>query len=183
MTMKWKQSCRAEDQEKRKKIKEEMLGLGPDHAAILEQLHTTKATTKERETNLEKSIREEARRLKDETRTDGDMKRKGHADRDLDNGWLMGQCQLLDLDSLAFHQGGLVMSNEMCELPLSYQSHMKGYEEVHVPRLMPKPLAPGEALVKISSLSEWAQPAFSGMSQLNRVQSKVYETAIFLSSE
>ncbi|KAK4338827.1 hypothetical protein RND71_040289 [Anisodus tanguticus] len=72
------------------------------------------------------------------------------------------------------------MANEKPKFSVSsYKSHMKGYEEVHVPRLMPKPLAPGEALVKISSLLEWAQPAFSGISQLNRVQSKVYETAIF----
>lgn len=48
--------ARAEDQENRKKIEEEMLGLGPDHVAILEQLHATRATAK-RQKNLEKSIR------------------------------------------------------------------------------------------------------------------------------
>ncbi|VFQ99826.1 unnamed protein product [Cuscuta campestris] len=170
--------ARAEDQESRKKIEEEMLGLGPEHAAILEQLHATRATAKERQNNLEKSIREEARRLRGESRTDGDLKIKGHADRDLDHGWLMGQRQLLDLDSLAAHQVGLVPKN--CQLPMtSVRSQMKGYEELHVPRLTPKPLAPGEALVKVSSLPEWAQPAFSGMTHLNRVQSKVYETALF----
>ncbi|MCD7466802.1 DExH-box ATP-dependent RNA helicase DExH12 [Datura stramonium] len=163
--------ARAEDQEKRKKIEEEMSGLGPDHAAILEQLHPTRATAKERQNYLEKSIGEEARRLKDETRADSDVKRKGHADRDLDNGWSMGQRQLLNLDSLAVCQAGLFKANGKGQLPeRSYKSHMKGYEEVHVQRLMPKPLAPGEALVKISSLPEWAQPAFSGMAQLNRVQ-------------
>ncbi|OIT02200.1 dexh-box atp-dependent rna helicase dexh12 [Nicotiana attenuata] len=164
----------AEDQAKRKKIEQEMLGLGPDHAAILEQLHATNgATAKEREKNLEKSIREEARRLiyKDET---------GGADaEDVDNGWLMGERQLLDLDSLAFPQSDLLMAHKKCEVPVgSYRNHKKGYEEVHVPALKPKPLAL-EELVKISSLPEWAQPAFSGMSQLNRVQSKVYETALF----
>ncbi|KAH0666758.1 hypothetical protein KY290_028931 [Solanum tuberosum] len=149
-----------------------MLGLGPDHAAILQQLHaTTKETVKERQKNLEKSFREEARRLKDASGADGE---------DLDNGWLMGHRSLLDLDSLAFHQGGLLMTNKNCELPAgSYRNHMKGYEEVHVPALKPKPLAPGEKLVNISSLPQWAQPAFTGMIQLNRVQSKVYETALF----
>ncbi|KAK4338828.1 hypothetical protein RND71_040290 [Anisodus tanguticus] len=67
--------ARAEDQEKRKKIEEEILGLGPNHAVILEQLHATRATAKERQNNLEKIIRAEARRLKDETIADGDVKR------------------------------------------------------------------------------------------------------------
>ncbi|MCE0481734.1 hypothetical protein HAX54_039729 [Datura stramonium] len=111
------------------------------------KLHPTRATAKERQNYLEKSIGEEARRLKDETRADSDVKRKGHADRDLDNGWSMGQRQLLNLDSLAVCQAGLFKANGKGQLPeRSYKSHMKGYEEVHVQRLMPKPLAPGEAL-------------------------------------
>ncbi|XAR59953.1 RNA helicase [Bertholletia excelsa] len=172
--------ARAEDQEKRKKIEEEMLETGPELAAILEQLHATRATAKERQKNLEKSIREEARRLKDETGVDGDRERRGLAERDTDSAWLKGQRQLLDLDNLAFHQGGLLMANKKCELPLgSYRNHKKGYEEVHVPALKPKPLASGEELIKISDMPEWAQPAFRGMTQLNRVQSRVYETALF----
>ncbi|GFY85643.1 U5 small nuclear ribonucleoprotein helicase [Actinidia rufa] len=145
--------ARAEDQEKRKKIEEEILGSGPELAAILEQLHATRATAKERQKNLEKSIRE---------------------------GGSQGQRQLLDLDNILFHQGGLLMANKKCELPLgSYRNHRKGYEEVHVPALKPKPIAPGEELIKISDMPEWAQPAFKGMAQLNRVQSKVYEPALF----
>lgn len=175
--------ARAEDQEERKKIEEEMLGMGPNLATILEQLHTTRASAKERQKNLEKSIREEARRLKDESSGDGDRDRerrgRGVTDRE-DSGWLKGQRQLLDLNSISFQQGGLLMANKKCELPLgSYRNHSKGYEEVHVPALKPKPLAPGEELVKTSSMPDWAQPAFKGMAQLNRVQSKVYETALF----
>ncbi|KAM7481884.1 hypothetical protein LguiB_006467 [Lonicera macranthoides] len=176
--------ARAEDQDERKKIEEEMMGLGPDLAAILEQLHATRATAKERQKNLEKSIREEARRLKDESGGDGDQDRdrdrRGLVDRDADNGWLKGQRQLLDLDSIAFNQGGLLMANKKCELPSgSYRNLNKGYEEVHVPALKPKPLAPGEELIKVSAMPDWAQPAFEGMTQLNRVQSRVYETALF----
>ncbi|XP_027106928.1 DExH-box ATP-dependent RNA helicase DExH12-like [Coffea arabica] len=172
--------ARAEDQEDRKKIEEEMMAQGPDHAAILEQLYATRATAKERQKNLEKSIREEARRLKDETGGDGQRERRGQGDRDADGGWLSGQRQLIDLDSLAFNQGGLLMANKRCELPEgSFRNQKKGYEEVHVPALKPKPLGPGEELVKISSIPDWAQPAFKGMTQLNRVQSKVYETALF----
>ncbi|KAK9269921.1 hypothetical protein L1049_025494 [Liquidambar formosana] len=172
--------ARAEDQEVRKKIEEEMMGLGPDLAAIVDQLHATRATAKERQKNLEKSIREEARRLKDESFGDGDRDRRGLVDRDADGGWLKGQRQLLDLENIAFHQGGLLMANKKCELPVgSFRNQSKGYEEVHVPFLKPKPFAPDEELIKISSMPDWAQPAFKGMSQLNRVQSKVYETALF----
>ncbi|XXG57569.1 hypothetical protein AAC387_Pa04g0019 [Persea americana] len=171
--------ARAEDQEQRKKIEEEMIGR--DLAAILEQLHATRATAKERQKNLEKSIREEAKRLKDESGGDGERDRDRRVvDREVDSGWLKGHRQLLDLDSLAFHQGGLLMANKKCELPQgSFRTNRKGYEEVHVPRLKPQPLAEGEELIKISVMPDWAQPAFEGMKQLNRVQSKVYETALF----
>ncbi|CAH9136752.1 unnamed protein product [Cuscuta epithymum] len=172
--------ARAEDQEMKKTIEEEMAGLGPDHTAILDQLHATRASAKERQKNLEKSIRDEARRLKDETSGDGDRRQRMISDRDGESGWLQGQRQLLDLESLAFNQGGLFMANKKCELPRgSFRNHKKGYEEVHVPYLKPKPLGENEKFVKISSMPEWARPAFKGMTQLNRIQSKVYETALF----
>ncbi|XP_068647248.1 DExH-box ATP-dependent RNA helicase DExH12-like [Aristolochia californica] len=172
--------ARAEDQEQRKKIEEEMTTAGPVLAAILEQLHATRATAKERQKNLERSIREEARRLKDESGSgDGERERRV-VEREGENGWLKGQRQLLDLDNIAFHQGGLLMANKKCELPPgSYRTSHKGYEEVHVPALKPKPLAPGEELIQISVMPDWAQPAFEGMKHLNRVQSKVYQTALF----
>jgi len=98
----------------------------------------------------------------------------------MENSWLKGQRQMLDLDNNSFHRGGLLMANKRRELPPgSYRTARKGYEEVHVPALKPKPLAEGEELVKISDMPHWAQSAFSGMKQLNRVQSKVYEIALF----
>ncbi|KAI8023821.1 DExH-box ATP-dependent RNA helicase DExH12 [Camellia lanceoleosa] len=116
--------ARAEDEEKRKKIEEEMLGSGPELAAILEQLHATRTTAKERQKNFEKSKREEACRLKDECGVDGDRERRGLADSDADSGWLKGQRLLHDLENLAFHQGGLLMANKKCELPLgSHRNH------------------------------------------------------------
>ncbi|ERN11506.1 hypothetical protein AMTRI_Chr03g43880 [Amborella trichopoda] len=169
--------ARAEDQKQRKSIEEEMMDGGPGLVAILEQLHATRATAKERQKNLEKSIRDEARRLKD----DGDRERRLERDGfPVENSWLKGQRHLLDLEILAFQKGGLLMANKKCELPPgSYRTPKKGYEEVHVPALKPKPMAPGEELIKIAVLPEWAQPAFSEMKQLNRVQSRVYETALF----
>lgn len=172
--------ARAEDQDERKKIEEEMVGLGPELASIVEQLHATRASAKERQKNLEKSIREEARRLKDESTGDGDIGRRALADRDAESGWLKGQRQLLDLDSLAFEQGGFFMAKKKCDLPDgSYRHLSKGYEEIHVPALKSKPIDSNEKFIKISAMPDWAQPAFKGMTQLNRVQSKVYETALF----
>jgi pre-mRNA-splicing helicase BRR2 len=172
---------RSKDQEERKQIEEEMMGSDPDLAGILEELHATRATAKERQKNLEKSIREEARWLKDEAGGDGDRGRRGLVDRDAESGWLKGQPQLLDLDSIAFEQGtGLLMANKKCDLPVgSFKHQKKGYEEVHVPALKPRAIPPNERFVKISEMPDWAQPAFEGMQQLNRVQSKVYETALF----
>jgi pre-mRNA-splicing helicase BRR2 len=171
--------ARAEDQEERNRIEEEMRGLGPELTAIVEQLHATRATAKEREENLQKSINEEARRLKDETGGDGGRGRRDVADRDSESGWVKGQRQMLDLESLAFDQGGLLMANKKCDLPPgSYRSHGKGYDEVHVPWVSKK-VDRNEKLVKITEMPDWAQPAFKGMQQLNRVQSKVYDTALF----
>ncbi|RID53701.1 hypothetical protein BRARA_G01078 [Brassica rapa] len=79
--------ARAEDQEERNRIEEEMRGLGLELAAIVDQLHATRATAKEREENLQKSINEEARRLRDETVGDGGRGRRDVADRDLESGW------------------------------------------------------------------------------------------------
>lgn len=39
---------------------------------------------------------------------------------------------------------------------------MKGYEEVKVPAVRPAAPPPGEELVKISDMEEWAQLPFAG---------------------
>ncbi|KAH9312220.1 hypothetical protein KI387_027255, partial [Taxus chinensis] len=111
---------------------------------------------------------------------DGERGREWRGDREMENSWLKGQRQMLDLDSISFHQGGLLMAKKRCELPPgSFRTTSKGYEEVHVPALKQKPLAEGEELVKISDMPDWAEHAFRGMKQLSRVQSRVYETALF----
>ena len=87
---------------------------------------------------------------------------------------------LVNLESLAFTAGGHLMSNKRVELPdKSWRSQKKGYEEVHVPALKATPLAPGEVEVPITDLPPWAQPAFKGMTKLNRVQSRLYGAALF----
>ncbi|KAK1605427.1 hypothetical protein QYE76_029100 [Lolium multiflorum] len=172
--------ARAEDEEQRKKIAEEMMS-NLRLAPILEQLHAPRGSVKDRQKNLGRSIRDEARRLLNNgsAGTDGVMD-SSPVDRYIESGWFKGQRQQLDLDNLSFLQGSLLMSNKKCELPPgSFRIQQKGYEEVHVPALRAMPYESSEKIVKISEMPEWAQPAFAGMTQLNRVQSKVYDTALF----
>ena len=55
----------------------------------------------------------------------------------------------------------------------------KGYEEVKVPPAKGGGLKPGEVLVDIAELPDWAQLAFEGYKSLNRIQSKIYPAAFF----
>jgi pre-mRNA-splicing helicase BRR2 len=87
---------------------------------------------------------------------------------------------MLDLEDLSFAQGGHFMANKKCELPEgSFRAPKKGYEEVHVPAVKNITLAPGERLIAIAELPAWAQPAFAGMKTLNRIQSRVCDTALY----
>lgn len=83
----------------------------------------------------------------------------------------------VDLEGMAFSQGGHLMSNKKCKLPEgSFKRAKKGYEEIHVPAPKRPNLAASD-LVPISELPSWAQEGFKGMKNLNRVQSKLYPTA------
>jgi len=54
----------------------------------------------------------------------------------------------------------------------------KGYEEIRVPAPRDKlPPDSEEPLVPVSALPPWAQPAFAGMSSLNRIQSRIFPAA------
>lgn len=60
----------------------------------------------------------------------------------------MAPRQLLDLEDLAFTQGSHFMANKRCQLPDgSFRKQRKGYEEVHVPALKPKPFGDDEVCV------------------------------------
>lgn len=60
----------------------------------------------------------------------------------------------------------------------SFRKQRKGYEEVHVPPLKPRPFDADEILIPIDKLPTYAQPAFEGFKTLNRIQSKIYKTAL-----
>ena len=85
--------------------------------------------------------------------------------------------KMLDLEGMAFSQGGHLMSNKKCRLPDgSFKRSKKGYEEIHVPAPKSRPVGPGE-LVPIEDLPIWAREAFGSNKTLNRVQSKLYPIA------
>ncbi|KAL6751574.1 RNA helicase, activating signal cointegrator 1 [Haematococcus lacustris] len=190
---------RAQDDEERSRIETEMAG-SQECAAILDALRATRTSARERQNAMERTIREEARRLRGEggtgpavvdEATDAasaeDMSHEG-TDRPGRRGPAVKEAaqvaarQVVDLESLAFNQGGHFKSNKTTNLPEgSFRSNKKGYDEVHVPALKPKPFAAGEKLVAISSLPEWMQPAFANMKELNRVQSRVCESALYSS--
>jgi pre-mRNA-splicing helicase BRR2 len=82
----------------------------------------------------------------------------------------------VDLDSMAFNQGGHLMSNKKCKLPDgSFKRAKKGYEEIHVPAPKQKPTTESD-FVPISAPPAWAREAFT-VPKLNRVQSKVFPVA------
>jgi pre-mRNA-splicing helicase BRR2 len=97
----------------------------------------------------------------------------------LPSGSVVQPQRIIDLESMAFAQGGHLMSNKKCKLPEgSFKRSKKGYEEIHVPRPKQRPAAEENELIPVSSLPDWARAAFGPKTtHLNRVQSKVYPVA------
>uniref|UniRef100_A0AAY4EQZ5 Helicase ATP-binding domain-containing protein n=1 Tax=Denticeps clupeoides TaxID=299321 RepID=A0AAY4EQZ5_9TELE len=105
----------------------------PDLSKVLYQLQETEKEDIIRE---ERSRRERARK----NRVDNDLEAM-----DIDHGESVAPRQMLDLEDLAFTQGSHFMANKRCQLPDgSFRKQRKGYEEVHVPALKPKPFADDE---------------------------------------
>ncbi|KAG5281442.1 hypothetical protein AALO_G00072250 [Alosa alosa] len=127
------------------------------------------------ETEKEDIIREERSRR--------ERVRKSRVDdmesMDVDHGQSVAPRQLLDLEDLTFTQGSHFMANKRCQLPDgSFRKQRKGYEEVHVPALKPKPFGEDEVLVNIEKIPKYSQAAFEGFKSLNRIQSKLFKTAM-----
>lgn len=96
----------------------------PATAAILAALHATRTSARDRQTAMERSIREEARRLRqaeggeaqDGEEAADDGRRAAPAAAAAAGGAAAGRA-VVDLDGLAFAQGGHFMSNKGCTLP------------------------------------------------------------------
>ncbi|XP_075100776.1 DExH-box ATP-dependent RNA helicase DExH14 [Nicotiana tabacum] len=56
------------------------------------------------------------------------------------------------------------------------RKHYKGYEEVIIPPTPTASMKPGERLIEIKELDDFAQTAFHGYKSLNRIQSRIYHT-------
>ncbi|CAN6469997.1 unnamed protein product [Victoria cruziana] len=57
------------------------------------------------------------------------------------------------------------------------RSYCKGYEEVMIPPSPTAHMKPGERLIEISELDDFAQAAFHGYKTLNRIQSHIFQAA------
>lgn len=107
-------------------------------------------------------------------------KRKEMIDDDpMEGSQMVGSRKVLDLEDLVFAQGSHFMANKKCQLPDgSFRKQRKGYEEVHVPALKPKPFDEKEELIPIEKLPKYAQPVFTGYKTLNRIQSRLWKAAL-----
>lgn len=186
----------AQDDKERALIEQEMLAddsLNGEGSDILQQLSTTASADswmQDRIGAMETTSRAEANKLRklqqkeigngvQDSGDDVEMKAETSS-----SGPKKIPQHYIDVESLAFQDGGHLMSNKECRLPEgTWRAQKKGYEEVHVPAVRTKVAAEEEkARIKISTLPTWAQGAFKNMESLNRVQSKMFPAA-FESSE
>ncbi|XP_063632307.1 U5 small nuclear ribonucleoprotein 200 kDa helicase [Cydia splendana] len=115
----------------------------------------------------------------DESAQQSEAPRKRHKAEAAGSGQAAGNRQMLQLEELVFAAGAHFMANKRCQLPPgSFRKQRKGYEEVHVPALKPKPFDEGETLLPVESLPKYVQPAFEGFKTLNRIQSRISKAAL-----
>ncbi|VDK71756.1 unnamed protein product, partial [Onchocerca ochengi] len=159
----------AQEGKERENIEKEMLSR-PELHHILAELHETEsADTVEAEREKRARVQQQRRIAEAEG---------GNDEGTAVGNWLQSR-KVLDLNDLAFSQGSHLMSNKRCHLPDgSYRKQKKSYEEVHVPALKPKLFEENEKLVAITDLPKYAQPAFEGFKTLNRIQSRLCDSAL-----
>lgn len=151
----------------RKRIRDAMND-DPNLAKILRQLDTGKVDDDKMNGSESQAARAARKREAD-----------AHEGTEGKGGQVEGSRVLLDLEDLIFSQGSHFMSSKRCQLPEgSFRKQRKGYEEVHVPALKPKPFAADEKLVPIEDLPKYAQPAFKDFKTLNRIQSRLHAAAL-----
>lgn len=176
----------AQNDEEKESVKNEMLsdpsGRGERIFLELSQKASADSWTQDRIGEFALKARREARLLNrnhelDENDADGDNEMALFAGKDSDIVPLEEK-RVLDMEFLKFKDGAHVMTNKSCVLPeKSWRATKKGYEEVHVPAIRPI-IPPGETLVSVSELPDWCQPVFDGVSNLNRIQSKMVNAAL-----
>ncbi|VDN01570.1 unnamed protein product [Thelazia callipaeda] len=159
----------AQEGKERENIEKEMLNHSELHHILAELHETDSVKTLEAEREKRAKLQHQRRLIEAEG---------GNDEGTTVNTWLQLR-KMLDLNDLSFSQGSHLMSNKRCHLPDgSYRRQKKSYEEVHVPALKSKPFGENEKLVAIVDLPKYAQPAFQGLKSLNRIQSRLCETAL-----
>ncbi|XP_054164003.1 U5 small nuclear ribonucleoprotein 200 kDa helicase-like [Oppia nitens] len=150
----------AQKQSEKDKLKDKMRS-DPDLAKILRALESTDSDKKRKDLG------------KSQQYVDMDE------DMDEDTNAQSIKNKILDLEDMSFTQGSHFMANKKCSLPEgTFRKQRKGCEVIHVPALKPKPFDPNENLVPIDKLPKYSQPAFEGFKTLNRIQSRLYKSAI-----
>ncbi|KAK9299813.1 hypothetical protein QLX08_007269 [Tetragonisca angustula] len=153
----------SQSESERQKIRNKMND-DPVLAKILRQLDTGKGDDDADETMEARAQRK---------------RREENEDTGGPGGQVQGTRNLIDLEDLIFAQGSHFMANKRCQLPDgSFRKQRKGYEEVHVPALKPKPFGENEKLYPIDQLPKYVQPAFEGFKTLNRIQSRLFQAAL-----
>lgn len=166
----------AKDDKEKDTIEAEMLE-NPKLRPILEALHRT-TTAAERNIDLEKKMIKEARNLSVSRKLAAASITKEDVLVSDDVFWNKRPKAMIDLEAITFEAGGHFMSNKEVKLPQSSEViNKKGYQEVHIPPVKAHAL-PGEKVILIPELPKWAQKGFAGMERLNRIQSRIYETAM-----
>lgn len=160
----------AEDADSRRSIENEMVEAG--HQAILDELRGKPTRAAEVEGRPEKKIKLDL--------MDIDVPSAPPEEEKPKEAGLVGGLQpkrLINLENLVFHQGNHLMTNPNVKLPQgSTKRTFKGYEEIHVPP--PKARKdPEEKNIPTTALPEWARIGFGGSKELNRVQSKCFNSA------
>ncbi|KAJ8971261.1 hypothetical protein NQ317_011620, partial [Molorchus minor] len=155
--------AKSQSESERQKIKDKMSD-DPSLSRILKLLDTGKGDDDDEDDEL----------------TSRSRRRKNESDNmDTSSTQVVGQRHLIDFEDLVFSQGSHFMGNKRCQLPDgSFRKQRKGYEEVHVPALKPKPYGENEKLQPIDQLPKYIQPVFDGFKTLNRIQSKLCKAAL-----
>lgn len=159
----------AQTKEEKIEIKEKMKENG--FQSILDELSQKAAAgswEKDRIGAFNKRTKDEARALDHGSRLDTGKKQGAEKVKELrfddiqfQPGQNVAEINEIDLASFEFEQGDHLNSNKKFVLPPgTWEKKLKGYEEVHVPPLKPKPFGKDEHLIAIDSLPKWAQAAF-----------------------
>lgn len=159
--------AKSQSENERSRIREEMRN-DPQLLKILKQIETGKG-----DEISEYEDKSKAKKRRQEIDDDEDMMEVD------DSGKMDGTRKVLELEDLVFTQGSHFMANKKCQLPDgSFRKQRKGYEEVHVPAIKPKPFDENEKLMPIADLPKYVQPVFEGFKTLNRIQSRLWKCCL-----